>query len=186
MKKTNSRDHWLNAGYELFAEEGPQGIQVERLARILDLNKSGFYHYFGEIENFLEAWMDIHHRHAVALRDEMNRVQQVDPEFIQALVNFKTSIMFHYQLVRNKHVKLLKDTYEHVNELIDPVNVRLFADFIGFKDRATFAAKYYGQVRDMFYIQINRERMNFDFIRKFLYEARDVINDAIALASQAR
>jgi AcrR family transcriptional regulator len=41
---------WIKAGYKLLGTEGMDGIKVERLARILDLNKSGFYHYFGTME----------------------------------------------------------------------------------------------------------------------------------------
>jgi hypothetical protein len=46
---TNSKktiQGWLDVGYKIFAHEGPEGIQVERLARILGVNKSGFYHFF--------------------------------------------------------------------------------------------------------------------------------------------
>jgi AcrR family transcriptional regulator len=72
MKKTNFRDSWLSSGYELFAQEGPDGIQVERLARILNLNKSDFYHYFGEIENFLLELMILQHSNGKRLHNEMN------------------------------------------------------------------------------------------------------------------
>jgi len=35
-------DAWIKAGYKLLGKEGVDGVKVERLARILQLNKSGF------------------------------------------------------------------------------------------------------------------------------------------------
>ncbi len=60
VSKTDSFANWLNLGYELFSEEGHEGLQVERLSRILGKNKSGFYHFFGNRETFLESLMKMH------------------------------------------------------------------------------------------------------------------------------
>ena len=51
---------WLEVGYSLFAAEGPDGIQIERMARILQLNKSGFYHYFGDLEGYHHELLRLH------------------------------------------------------------------------------------------------------------------------------
>ena len=51
---------WINAGYQQFALEGLDGILVERMARILNLNKSGFYYYFGDRDFYLEQLLKFH------------------------------------------------------------------------------------------------------------------------------
>ena len=60
MEKHKNSSVWTEEGYCLFAKEGLHGIQVERLARILGLNKSEFYHYFGDIEGFCYALVLLH------------------------------------------------------------------------------------------------------------------------------
>ena len=60
MEKAKNSSVWTEVGYNLFAEEGIEGIQVERLARILQLNKSGFYHYFGDIDGYCEELINLH------------------------------------------------------------------------------------------------------------------------------
>lgn len=127
--------------------------------------------------------MKRHLGNGLQLSDEMKKVKQFDPEFINVLVIFEVPVMVHYQLIRNKHLPLLLDTYNRVNELVDPVTIRLFAEFIGFKDHEEFAAKYYEQVRDMFYTQISRERLKYPFLRDFLYKAREVILNAVSLTA---
>ena len=60
MEKHKNSAAWTEVGYDLFAHEGLDGIQVERLARILQLNKSGFYHYFGDLEGFCMELFALH------------------------------------------------------------------------------------------------------------------------------
>lgn len=176
---------WIETGYSLFAVDGLEGIQVERLARTLDLNKSGFYHYFGDRESYLEALMKKHLKLSESLAQDFNQVQHFDPQFMEVLIKYTTPVMVHNQLVRNRHHDLLIQTYHQVNAIVDPVVARLFAEFIGFQDHLEFTTKYYSQVRDMFYTQISFERMNYTFLRDFLYQAKEVIQQAAAIASRA-
>jgi AcrR family transcriptional regulator len=183
MSKNNSEHTWIEAGYNQFAAEGLEGIQVERLARITGLNKAGYYHYFGDRETFLEKLMEHHLYLATTYMNELKRIQQFDPEYIDLLIKYATPLMVTSQLVRNRHDKLMVQTHARINEMLDPVLSKLFADFIGFKDYPDFAAKYYNQVRYMFHAQITPERMNYPFLRDFLYEAREVIQRAVELAA---
>ena len=173
---------WIEAGYSQFALEGLEGIQVERLAKILDLNKSGYYHYFGNRISYLEALMHKHLKHGIEIAQDLQQIQQFDPEFMGVLIKYTTSILVHNQLVRNRHDMLLVQTYDQVNNVVDPIITKLFADFIGFKSHLEFTSKYYGQVRDMFYAQITAERMNYPFLREFMYKSRAVIQQAVEIA----
>ncbi len=182
MSKKNSEHIWIEAGYNQFATEGLEGIQVERLARITGLNKAGYYHYFGDRDTFLEKLMEHHLDISTTYTDELKQVQQFDPEYIELIIKYKTPMMFANQLIMNRHDKLLVRTQELVKEMVDPVLSKLFADFIGFSDHLEFSAKYYNQVRYMFHAQISPEKMNYPFLRDFMYEAREVIQRAVELA----
>ncbi len=50
---TSKVEKWIKAGYALLATDEIDGINIERLARALNVNKSGFYHYFGLEKNIL-------------------------------------------------------------------------------------------------------------------------------------
>jgi AcrR family transcriptional regulator len=185
MKKSDLRQAWIETGYSLFSLDGYDGVQVERLARTLDLNKSGFYHYFGDRKSYLEALMSKHVNLADSMVQDFNQVQHFDPQFMEVLIKYTTPVMVHNQLVRNRHDDLFIQTYHQVNAIVDPVVARLFAGFIGFQDHVDFTTKYYSQVRDMFYTQISFERMNYPFLRDFMHQAKEVIHQAAAIASRA-
>jgi len=184
MSKNNSEHIWIEAGYNQFAAEGLEGIQVERLARITALNKAGYYHYFGDRDTFLEKLMEHHLHLAITYTNELKQVEQFDPQYIELLIKHKTQLMFANQLVRNRHNQLLVSTHQSINEMVDPVLSKLFADFIGFKDHLELSTKYFNQVRYMFHAQITPERMNYPYLRDFMYEAREVIQRAVELAAK--
>jgi AcrR family transcriptional regulator len=186
MSKKNSKNTWIEAGYNQFAAEGLEGIQVERLARITCLNKAGYYHYFGDRDAFLEKLMEHHLQIAVHMAEDLRQMREFDPHFMEVLIKYATPVMAHNQLVRNRHEQLLVDTYNKVNDMVDPIVSKSFADFIGFKDHLEFSTRYYYQVRDTFYSQITFERMNYPFLRDFMHQAREVIQHAIDLAEKPK
>lgn len=48
-----SRDQWLAAALDLFGRTGVDGLHVEKLARTLEVAKSGFYWHFKDREDLL-------------------------------------------------------------------------------------------------------------------------------------
>jgi AcrR family transcriptional regulator len=186
MSKINSTHTWIEAGYAQFAAEGLEGLQVERLARITGLNKSGFYHYFGDKETFLENLLEFHLLEVSSMPEDFLKIKKFDPEFMEVLIKHTPKLMFHNQLVRNRHEKLLESSYQEVNKMIDPFVSEVFGEFIGLKDNLEFSSRYYHQVRDTFYSQITLKRMNYTFLRNFMYEARDMIQSAMELGSEKK
>lgn len=186
MSKINSKNTWIEAGYSQFGVEGLEGLQVERLARIAGLNKSGYYHYFGDREIFLEYLLDYHLKEASSMPEDFLKIQKFDPEFMEVLIKHTPKLMFHNQLVRNRHEKLLEKNYLEVNQMIDPIVSKVFGDFIGLNDQQELASRYYNQVRDTFYSQITFKQMHYPFLRTFMYEAKDIIQRAIELGSEKK
>jgi AcrR family transcriptional regulator len=53
-KKRVSREQWLSKSLELFAVSGAEGLRVEKLARELNVAKSGFYWHFNDRDDLLD------------------------------------------------------------------------------------------------------------------------------------
>src|SRR5690348_16960665 len=101
MDKSKNVSAWTEQGYTLYAEEGLEGIQIERLARILQLNKSGFY-YFGDMEVYCTALLKLHDEKINNFLDEVSQIKCVDPEYLLLLINNPVMVMFQIQLTREK------------------------------------------------------------------------------------
>jgi AcrR family transcriptional regulator len=177
MNISNSYKTWIEAGYNQFAIAGLEGIQVEGLARITNLNKSGFYHYFGDRETFLEQLMKHHYSLAITLSNELRKMQLIDPDLFNLLIKYRTPVIAHMQLVRNRHHTLLHEHYQKVNNLIDLVVAPFWAKYLGMHDNLPLAQRYFEQARDAFYTRISFENMNEVFLREFFLEAKMLVTE---------
>ncbi|HSF53704.1 MAG TPA: TetR/AcrR family transcriptional regulator [Algoriphagus sp.] len=170
-KITKSKQKWINTGYELFCEEGHEGIQIERLSRITGLNKSGFYHYFGDFDRYFDSLMEEHIRLVDQMSERLVILTSYDPDFLNLIIAYKSTFCFHIQLVRNRHIKKFLETHNIVNSKID-VNARLlFAKELGLKEDV--AARYHDMVRDLFFTRADFKNLDYDFLHSLLLEVKE-------------
>ncbi|KPK24010.1 MAG: hypothetical protein AMJ61_14480, partial [Desulfobacterales bacterium SG8_35_2] len=59
-----TKEDWILAGINILAEKGINSVKVEAIARKLNVTKGGFYGYFLNRDDFLQAlldyWIEIH------------------------------------------------------------------------------------------------------------------------------
>ncbi len=174
VKKSKSFNAWLRVGYELFAQDGPEGIQIERLARILDLNKSGFYHYFGNHDTYFQHLMSYHKHQAELLVAQIQTTETFMTGSIQYLSDFSTSVLVQKQLQRARHLALFAKTYAEVNNMIDTVTLPLWTDFIEMPDNPPLALLYLEFVRDAFYSRVTPDTLSSEFIFELCMQAKEI------------
>jgi len=179
MKKARNFSLWTEKGYELLAIEGLDGIQVERLARMLQLNKSGFYHYFGDLQGFCDELMVLHLRNADLYMRDLKEINSIDPEFLNLLVKYKTPIMFQLQLIRSKNNEAFYKAAEKIDQREEIILRSLWTDYIGFHDNPDLAIRYYTIVRDMLYARLSFQNMNYPYLRSVMNEARELMQQIV-------
>lgn len=185
MKGTKSYSRWITAGYELFAQEGPEGIQIERLARILNLNKSGFYYYFGTLDIYFERLMHHHIEMATGLAEKVKDVQNFAPDYIHLISECNVPLLVHRQLLCSRHVPIFERTYNHVNKLIGQSTLPLWADFVGLPEAPELAARYFEMVRDVFFGRLTPGTLSFEFITDLCIEAKEICESMKAITASA-
>lgn len=174
MNPTNdSKKSWIELGYELFSEEGHEGLQVERLARILNKNKSGYYHYFGDRDVFFNALMAEHLERAHAYAEQIKLIKDFDPEYIQLMVKNKVSVLFQMQLIKNREIKQFFETAQQVNEIIVPVMSPVFGRYLGVSPEE--AGRFWILLRDSFHSRVTSKTFSEEWISAFTGGLRDTL-----------
>jgi len=175
MSKSKNASVWTEAGYSLFAEEGIDGIQIERLARILQLNKSGFYHYFGDLEIYHAELLRLHEQKADQFLYDLKHIKTIDPEYFQVVVKYKVPVMFQMQLLRCKNMPALRNIAEVIDQKENVILGDLWNDYLGFCDNPDLAIRYFIVVRDMFYTRASLQNLTYDFLHDLITEAKVVM-----------
>jgi AcrR family transcriptional regulator len=176
MDKLKHASAWTEQGYALFAEEGLDGIQVERLARILQLNKSGFYHYFGDMEVYGAELLRLHEQKADSFFNEVSHIKTIDPEYFQKVVQYKVTMLFQVQLYRCKNNPAFYNVAEMLDQKEDVILRELWSEYLGFGDNASLAIRYFDIVRDMIYSRISLQNLTYEFLRKLFTEAKVLVH----------
>lgn len=178
LSKINTYQNWVDTGYQFFSNEGLEGIQVERIARALGLNKSGFYHYFGTRAVYLEVLMKHHQKQAEQMAADLSEMVDFDPDFFNILVQFKTPVLFQMQLVRNRHDNYLLEWFHKINNLLDPIVVPSWAAFIGLSQNHHLAKLYFEICRDLLYSRITSDNLTSEYVKIQHYEVRNLLREA--------
>jgi AcrR family transcriptional regulator len=174
MLQSRTFQSWIDAGYEVFSREGEEGIQIERLARNLDLNKSGFYHHFGDRRTYIEHLIRQHIQQMDELRTEAGLLKTFDPEFINLLINNKMRVIFHMQLMRYRHIQTYADAYHIGNSKLDEAVLPIWGAYLGLPTQPHLALRYYKMVRDTFFSRVSSDTMNYEFISELVLEAKAI------------
>jgi AcrR family transcriptional regulator len=179
MAKTTNSSVWVEEGYKLFATEGLSGLHIEKLARQLGLNKSGFYHYFGDLESFCTDLGRLHEKKVSQFLEEAKQAQTLDPDYLNLLTTHPTMIMFQVQLTRHKGNRELYQLSEAIDARLDQALQKLWADYLGIQDKPDLVIRYFSIIRDMFYTRASLENINYEFLRGIVLEAKKVASEML-------
>jgi AcrR family transcriptional regulator len=175
----NNSQAWINVGYELFAQEGHEGLQVERIARILNLNKSAFYHYFGDRNTFLEYLVQHHHRMVDLLIKDIGNIRTFDPGYLHVLVNHPVTVMANMQLMRNRHIKLFEHAFNQANQKINDAMVILWSEYLGLPDQPELAMRYFNMTSALLYTRVTYHNLIYEFLHQIASEVKMLFEDLI-------
>ncbi len=102
--KEKSIDKWLNAAYELFAEVGPEAMNVKALSEACDLPRTNFYYHFVDMDDLIERLLHDHlEREGKKMRLEFEQhFDRFIPDLYDIIANNKQIIRFHWQLFRHR------------------------------------------------------------------------------------
>ena len=86
-----SRSDWLDAGLASLADDGPDGIRIDRLCRRLQVSKGSFHHHFAGAGDFKQALLAAYEARVVeALDQAIEQTAATTPK--NALVGLTASI----------------------------------------------------------------------------------------------
>lgn len=173
-----TKKKWIEIGYDLFANEGPEGVQVERMSRVLKLNKSGFYHHFGDMEVYA-AELITHHQNMVELfLMDAAECKNIDPEYLGVMVKHRHTVLAHVQLVKNKTSLYYYGAHKEIDDKIGEIIIAIWSAHVGMTHDSETAFKYHGVVRDMVMARLNPENFTYDTLHQWSDEIKEIVSKA--------
>lgn len=152
----------------MLALQGENALKIETLAKKIGISKSSFYHYFADMQLFVEALLNYHLEQSKVIAEKEKRAQTIQPELIEILVAHKIDLLFNRQLRFNQQKKEFRETLEKSNQIIGNEFVRIWATDLQLKLSVKQLESIFELALENFFLQINPENMTFEWISDYL------------------
>jgi AcrR family transcriptional regulator len=175
----NNSKVWINVGYELFAREGYESLQVERMARILGLNKSGFYHYFSDRNFYLNRLLRYHDQCVDRMLEKVGGIETFDPEYLQIMIDHPLTVMANRQLSINHRTDLFENTLSDIKQKMEKALLPVWAEYVGMPHQPNLALRYFRLMQDAFYTRLSFDRLRMDYLHEQTSELKMLIGTVL-------
>jgi AcrR family transcriptional regulator len=169
-----NREKWIHEGYSLLAKEGHAGIQVERLARIIGVNKSGFYHHFGDRDCYLEELTKHHEGLTKKFINEVTHLKHFDPDYFEVLVEYKDSFFVNMHLGRYRVNPKFKEAHNSGRNENEKKILPLWEEYINVTDNHDLAFEIWKVVRDAVFLRLTYNDMNVESINNAINDIKGI------------
>ena len=177
---TANKEIWISAGYENFALTGPSGLKIEPLAKKVGKNKSSFYHYFADLELFMEELLKYHLQQSKIIAEKERKSQNINPHLIEILVEHKTDILFNRQLRINRNNQKLLLALEKSNEIVGSDFVQLWVRDLELTIPPQQLIGIFDLALENFYLQVNADNLNTQWLSDYFTHLKKIVKNIAA------
>ena len=156
----DSKDIWIQSGYELFADKGPSGLKIEVLAKKVGISKSSFYHHFADIEIFTQLILSHHLYNASIISEKEKRCENIDPELISVLLEHKIDLLFNRQLRVSRQNKIYEQCLCESNKIMGTSFINVWTKVLKPTLSPNVINGVYELALENFYLQITPDTLN--------------------------
>jgi len=173
-------DLWISTGYKLLGTEGMDGIKVERIAKILALNKSGFYHYFGNMESYMKCLLQYHVSMARKISSEIARCQNIDPDLLRLVVKRKGFFLVESQLLVKSRPTHVDEDLDEAGRIVNDELLPLWRKMRHLPEDPSAAIGLLNIIRHFFYARMDGEHINYEFLHALTVETQVILDKTMA------
>jgi AcrR family transcriptional regulator len=162
---TSEREEvWIMKGYEIFALLGESGLKVEKLSKEVGISKSSFYHYFADLDVFMEKLMLHHLKMSKVIADKESLAENINPGLINILLEHKTDLLFNRQLRIHANHTLYKETLLKSDQIIGKGFINLWMKDTKLQITPKQSENIFELALENFYLQINADNINREWL----------------------
>ncbi|MEI7596899.1 MAG: TetR/AcrR family transcriptional regulator [Bacteroidota bacterium] len=163
----DSTDIWIKTGYEIFAISGHVGLKIEPLARKVGKSKSSFYHYFADLEIFIDRLLQFHIEQSYLIANKEQQANNIDPQLIDILVEHRIDLLFNRQLRINQNIQSFSDTLNQSNKIVGNGFVKVWVKDLNLQLSQKQIEGIFTLALENFFLQINVDNLNYKWLSEY-------------------
>lgn len=102
---SGTKQKWIEKGYEHFALYGPAKLSINKISKEIELSRASFYHYFADLELFIEELLDLHWQVNQDFASiGAKECKKYSPDLYLLLEKYPIPLQFSKQLFLNRNI----------------------------------------------------------------------------------
>jgi len=174
MEIIKTKEIWIKEGYKVFAIHGEKGLKIESLAKVVGINKSSFYHYFVDLEIFIDQLLEYHLFQSKIIADKENKAEYIDPELIEILIEHKIDLLFNRQLRINQNNQNYLKTLQISNKIIGNVFINIWVKDHKLTLKNNQMEGLFELAIENFFLQINDDNLNYNWLKVYFNNLKEI------------
>lgn len=170
----DNKEIWIKTGYEIFALSGKSGLKIEPLAKAVGKSKSSFYHYFADLELYIDNLLKHHIDQSYIIADKENCANNIDPELINILVEHRVDLLFNRQLRINQNIKSFSDTLIQSNKIVGDAFIKVWVKDLSLKLSQQQIQGIFRLALENFFLQINADNLNNKWLSEYFVNLKKI------------
>jgi len=153
----DSKQKWIEKGYEHFALYGPSQLSINKMAKELEQTRTNFYYYFNDLnELFIEVIKMHNNFHKEFVKRGKKECKKYKPDVFKLLADFPIGMLFHKQLFNNRNKPIYNYTYMSCNDISDDAfAVDLFSEYYNLNIDKPILKNIHRSLTDAWWARLN-------------------------------
>lgn len=174
MDQNTPKQWWIAAGYAQFAQEGPEALKVEPLAKKVGVSKTSFYHFFSDMGAFKTALLEHHVAQSTIIGEKEKNCKNIDPELIAILLEHPLDLLFNRQLRVHQDVPEYAETLRESDQRVNDFFMLLWLRELNLNMSVQQLEGMFQLAIQHFYLQLTPENMNESWLRAYFIQLRKI------------
>ena len=180
----DTRELWIEKGYEHFGLYGPDRLSIRLIADELEIARTSFNYYFLDKEEFCDELIEKHYNLVIQYCDAGKlHCKKYVPDLHMLILTFPIGLKFQKQLFNHRHNVKFNEVYVKCNEMGDQqFALRLFIDYFKLPLADKDAALLHGLMMDSWYSRLDINDMT---LEKLISSTEEIMQTILALMASS-
>lgn len=162
MKSSNgTKQQWIEKGYDLFGEYGPDGLNIKLLAENAGLPRTNFYYHFADKEDLIEQLLYLHTQISENYCEVLKELMQVFiPDLYKISAQYPQGFKFQRQLFLNRNDHRFNLVYINCNITCNPIIIPKLIEYYKLNVPYSVIESLWTTVTDTWYSRLDVNKFN--------------------------
>lgn len=168
---------WIEVGYSIFAKEGLTGLKIEVISRQIKKSKSSFYHYFADMEIYLDSLLEYHTQQAKLIAEKIKMECSNTEDILKLMIKHKEDIFFHKQLRVNRANVLFKNCFEKAYSNISIAFLGYWTKEVDLSNNKQISKELLDLIEENFYLSITEINFTYNWLLDYMTNIKELVTN---------